>query len=92
MTNAFTFRTDNTYGLRLNKEKKVETCFTTDEYREALRFMNRLYSEGLLYEGSFTMTVDQMKSLLVEEGEPVLFFTGGCQCQRHRYRDKSGVI
>ena len=77
MTNAFTFRTDNTYGLRLNKEKKVETCFTTDEYREALRFMNRLYSEGLLYEGSFTMTVDQMKSLLVEEGEPVLFFTGG---------------
>lgn len=74
--NAFTYYPANVHGLRMHGDT-VETAYNTDEYREALKFMARLYSEGLLYEATYTNTADQMKSLLVEEGEPVLFFPEG---------------
>ncbi|MDD6882685.1 MAG: extracellular solute-binding protein [Eubacteriales bacterium] len=61
-------------GLRLH-EGKVETMINTDEYREALRFLNKLYTEGLLYEGTFTMDGTQLSALLAQEGEPVLFWS-----------------
>lgn len=60
-------------GLRLH-DGTVETMINSEAYREALRFMNKLYTEGLLYEGSFTMDDNQMKALLASEGEPVLFW------------------
>lgn len=74
--NAFTYYPNNVYGLRL-KDGTVETAYSTDEYREALKFMSKLYNEGLLYEATYTTTSDQMKAILVEEGEPVLFFAEG---------------
>lgn len=54
----------------------VSTIANTEEYREALRFMNQLYEEGLLYEGSFTMDGTQAKALMASDGEPVLFMAG----------------
>ncbi len=74
--NAFTYYGNDTYGLRL-KDGTVETMYSTDEYREALKYMSQLYNEGLLYEAAYTTTSDQLKSILVEEGEPVLFFPQG---------------
>lgn len=74
--NAYTYYPNNVYGLRL-KDGTVETAYNTDEYREALKFMNKMYNEGLLYEATYTNTSDQMKAILVEEGEPVLFFPEG---------------
>ena len=74
--NAYTFYPDNVYGLRMHGDT-VETAYSTDEYREALKFLNQMYNEGLLYEATYTTTADQMKSILVEEGEPVLFFSQG---------------
>ena len=58
------------------KNGTVSTIADTEEYKEALRFMNRLYTEGLLYEGTFTMDATQAKALAASEGEPVLFMAG----------------
>ena len=54
----------------------VSTIADTEEYKEALRFMNKLYEEGLLYEGTFTMDGSAAKALVASEGEPVLFMCG----------------
>lgn len=76
LMNAYTYYPADVYGLRMHGDT-VETAYNTDGYREALKFLNKMYSEGLLYEATYTNTADQMKSLLVEEGEPVLFFPEG---------------
>lgn len=76
IANSFTYRGTDTYGFRM-KGDTVENSFLDDNYRDALIFMQKMYKEGLLYEASYTMDVAQMKSLLVEEGEPVLFYPAG---------------
>jgi putative aldouronate transport system substrate-binding protein len=75
LANPFTYYpygTGRQWGIRL-KAEKVETAVTTDEYKEMLRYLNKLYEEELLYEGTFTMDANQMKALVTSEGEPVLF-------------------
>lgn len=53
-------------------------CVATDDrYREFLKYANTLYNEGALYDGNFTQTAEQMKSLINQEGAPVLAFTSG---------------
>lgn len=81
LTNAFTYSTfnqnsdaSNMLGLR-NHNGTVESILDDEEYREALRYLNKLYAEGLLYEGSFTMDGAQLKALLASE-TPVLFWSG----------------
>lgn len=76
ISNAFTYRGLEKKGLRLNGDK-IDSAVVTDDYRESLKFMRKLYEEGLFYEASFTMDVNQMKSLLMEPGEPVLFYPAG---------------
>lgn len=84
ITNAFTYQPINDWGfnlgLRLHGDT-VETMYDDDEYREALRYMNKLYSDGLLYEGSFTQNRDQATALLAMEGEPVM-----CWATTHNVR------
>ena len=54
--NAFVYTGgSNPPHLMLNNGK-VETPMTTPEWREGLRYMNRLYEEGLLSPESFTIT------------------------------------
>ena len=79
LTNAWTYSTFNTgdageLGLR-DHNGTVESILDDEEYRAALRFLNKLYTEELLYEGSFTMDGNQMKALLASE-TPVLFWSG----------------
>lgn len=82
LTNAWTYstlgisksRATSTLGLR-NHNGVVESIIDDEEYREALRYLNKLYAEGLLYEGSFTMDGAQLKALLASE-TPVLFWSG----------------
>lgn len=82
LTNAFTYgtfgisktSTTSTLGMR-NHNGTVESILDDEEYREALRYLNKLYTEGLLYEGSFTMDGNQLKALLASE-TPVLFWSG----------------
>lgn len=42
---------------------KVMTITNTEEYREGLRYIKRLYDEGLIGEGSFTQKADQLKQI-----------------------------
>jgi putative aldouronate transport system substrate-binding protein len=45
----------------------------SEGYRSALAYMNKLYREKLLYEGTFTMDNNQVRALINSPGEPVLF-------------------
>ena len=56
---------------------KVTCVAASDEYKEGLKFMNELYQMGAIYDGDFTQTSEQMKTLINQEDEPVLFFTAG---------------
>lgn len=56
---------------------KVTCVAASDEYKEGLKFMNELYEMGAIYDGDFTQTSEQMKTLINQEDEPVLFFTAG---------------
>ncbi|MBM7789658.1 extracellular solute-binding protein [Tenggerimyces flavus] len=48
--------------LALN-EGKVDCVFDKDEWREGLRYLNKLYQQGLVPKQTFTQTSDQMKKL-----------------------------
>lgn len=57
LMNSFTLNEPenmNAKRIRVNDDGKVEASFVDDNYREGLKFLNRLYKEGLLYSDSFT--------------------------------------
>ena len=77
ITNAFTYQGAGDCGFKMGfrvHEKQIETMFDDDEYRDALRYMNKLFSEGLIDESIWTNSTEQAKALLAQEGEPVLFW------------------
>ncbi len=51
----------------------VVAAFTTDGWRDGLRWMNRLYAEGLIDQEGFTQDQNQMKQGV--EGETILYGT-----------------
>jgi putative aldouronate transport system substrate-binding protein len=63
--------TGSYFGLALNNKTVVEQ-YRDEKFREALRYLNGLYKEGLIAEDSFTMTVDQLKALSENPGTPIL--------------------
>jgi putative aldouronate transport system substrate-binding protein len=58
-------------------DKKVTTSVNQQGYKDGLTYLNKLYKEGLIYSGSFTQKVDQMKELIASKGEPVFCVVGG---------------
>ena len=58
LMNAITYNDPNpnntTPYMRVNDEGKIEASVMDSQYREGLRYLNRLYNEGLLYPDSFT--------------------------------------
>lgn len=44
-------------------EGRIDTIVNKDQYREGLKFLNRLYKEGLLYPPSFTQSLDELRAL-----------------------------
>lgn len=55
----------------VSSDGKIDTSVNKDQYREGLRFLNKLYTEGLMYEASFTQNYSQMKELALAEEELV---------------------
>lgn len=81
---AYTFipSKSNTFIVRdcvaLDSDTGNVVCVaTSDEYKEGLRFINELYQMGAIYDGDFTQTAEQMKTLVNQADEPVLFFPAG---------------
>ncbi len=65
-------------AVALNTETgKLECVATTDEYKEGLKYIKELYDMGAIYDGDFTQTGEQMKTLVNQADEPVLCFTAG---------------
>lgn len=81
MTNAFILSPSKSQDYRvevgLAPEGKIRTIANTDEYKEALKYMNSLYKLGAIYDGDFTQTEEQLRALANQEGEPVLFLPCG---------------
>jgi putative aldouronate transport system substrate-binding protein len=63
--------TGSYFGLALNGKNVVEQ-YRDNKFREALRYINGLYKEGLIAEDSFSMTVDQLKALSENPGTPIV--------------------
>lgn len=58
-------------------EGKVVCVATDDKYKEGLKYMSELYKQGYIYDGDFTQTQEQVRTLMNQEDEPVLFVPAG---------------
>ena len=47
---------------------------TQPQFKEGLKYIKSLYDMGAFYEGNFSNTEDGLRSLINQDGEPVLFF------------------
>ncbi|MDR3248411.1 MAG: extracellular solute-binding protein, partial [Treponema sp.] len=85
LINAFVYYPyrDAGNGFLNATDGKLWTPWTTEEYREALRYINRLYKEGLLAASTFTMTQPEMIPLLsyAKGATPTVGFFSGHQNQ-----------
>lgn len=54
------FTTDPNYALQADESGKVELANTNDTYKEYLKFMHKLYAEGLMEQEAFTITGDEV--------------------------------
>lgn len=57
--------------------KNVATVVNTDSFREGLAYINKLYSEGLIYKGSFTQDSSQLTQLVESSEDPIVGVTCG---------------
>ena len=57
--------------------KKIDTAVNKTAYRDALKYINRLYKEGLIYNGSFTQDSSQLTQLVESAAQPVVGFVAG---------------
>ncbi|WP_248923948.1 extracellular solute-binding protein [Paenibacillus hamazuiensis] len=63
--NAFTYQDSN--GLYV-KDDKVVAAFTTQDWRDGIRYLNKLYREGLIDQSSFTNDEAQLKQMVELNG------------------------
>ena len=68
---------DDALGYYMDKGQ-VMTVADKEAYRDGLRYMARLYKEGLLHEGAFTMNAESQLTPLVENpGAPLVGVVAG---------------
>lgn len=63
--------------MAVNKEGKIVTAATDDRYKKFLEYCNSLYKLGAIYDGDFTQTQEQLKTIVNQEDAPVLCFPEG---------------
>lgn len=47
----------------LDEDKNIQLCYTQEEYREALRYIHKLYEDGLIMKESFTITAEEARAI-----------------------------
>ena len=82
LMNSFLYYDRYSRGGNINgfyvKDGVIENSIIQDEYREGVRFIKRLYQDGLLYEGSLTQASEQIVKLVENEDIPIVgAVTGG---------------
>lgn len=77
LMNSFIYD-DRNYRVIIDENDKVSPAFITEEWRDGLRYMNDLVSEGLMDPQCFTLDDATFKTLAQnEDGNIVGSFTGG---------------
>ena len=61
LINMFTYWNPD-YMLNV-KDNKVYAPFVTDEWQEAMKFLNKLVKEGLLSDMTFSLTTEELVSM-----------------------------
>ncbi|MGN1059639.1 MAG: ABC transporter substrate-binding protein, partial [Clostridia bacterium] len=77
LMNAFTYSDTRTNRLYV-EDGKVLSAATTDGYREGLRYLKKLYDEGLLLKDTFIIDRTRLTAIGENEGVPLL---GACAGQ-----------
>jgi putative aldouronate transport system substrate-binding protein len=70
LLNSFVYYNHNDLGFYVDKGK-VESVLATPAYKAGLQYLNKLYKEGLIYEGSFTQDGSVVKKI-VENDIPIV--------------------
>ena len=71
LINMFGYWDGNTYWLD-NGDGTLQNAYTADHYREALKFINKLYKEGLMNPLTVTGSSSEMKRLITPANGPEL--------------------
>ena len=58
--------------LRVSAEGVVDSIADKEEYREGLRYLNMLYSEGLIDQNALTQSRDQARALVADPEQDIL--------------------
>lgn len=64
LANSFLYYNWSDYGRFNVEDGKLSVSYNTEEFREALRYVNKLYTEGLIAPISFTQDAAQLKALI----------------------------
>jgi len=76
LINAFVFCNDSVFFNVT--DGKIWVPYTTDEYREAMKYMSKLYKEGLLSPSSWSTDQAGLKGMLApEDGKNIIGVFGG---------------
>lgn len=86
--NAFTY--DDAKDRLIIRDGRIEVVYDDPEWREGLRFMNRLYEDGLIHQEAFVQQLDQLKAL-GENEVPILGSSpAGHPARFTQYKGESG--
>ncbi len=81
LMNSFTLDPGKQQAVRdktvVTPEGKVICIANTDKYKAGLQYMRELYDMGAIYDGNFTQTTEQLRALMNQKDEPVLFVPFG---------------
>ncbi len=80
LLNSFTmYNAGQSNDMYVDNGKIVYTR-TTDEYKEGLKYLNSLFTQGLMDSGTYSLTTDSVMTLANQEGDNVIgAFTSGHQ-------------
>lgn len=68
----------NVYDMTaVNRDGNIVCTATDDRYKAFLAYCNSLYELGAIYDGNFTQTGEQLKTIINQEDAPVLCFPEG---------------
>lgn len=61
----------------VTRDGKAVCAATDDRYKKFMEYLNSLYKIGAIYDGDFTQTQEQFKTVINQTDEPVLCFPEG---------------
>lgn len=77
----------------VTEDGTVVTVANTDEWKAGLEYIKSLYDLGAIYDGNFTQNAEQLRTVMNQEDEPVLFVPFGtisdgvdCDANNELYR------